>query len=121
MVIKQALIRIYVNDIESSIDFYEKLFGKKCELRFSYLEIGLELAQIENILIISGTEEALVPFLNTKATFLVDSIIEYRDFLLEHDAIIVNDFKKVPTGANMTVKHADGTIVEYVEHNYDKS
>jgi hypothetical protein len=94
MVIKQALIRIHAKDIESTIDFYEKLYGKKCELRFSYLEVGLELAQIENILIISGPEKALVPFRDTKVTFLVDSIIEYRDFLLEHEAIIIKDIKE---------------------------
>ena len=77
---------------------------------------NLELAQVGNILILCGTDEALKPFMETKATFLVDSIMEYKDFLLKNGATIIRDLKEVPTGINMTVKHLDGTIVEYVEH-----
>lgn len=118
MIIKQVLIRIYTEeDIDKTIDFYEMLFNKKCSLKLKYTEVGLELAQVDNILILCGSEKALEPFRNTKATFLVDSIVDYRDYLLQHDAIIISDLKKVPTGTNMTVKHSDGTIIEYVEHN----
>ena len=117
MVIRQVLTRIYVNDIDNAIDFYEKLFHTKCSLRFSYQEVNIELAQVESILILCGSEKALEPFRDVKATFLVDSIIEYREYLLEHGATIIRDLKKVPTGANLTMKHADGTIIEYVEHH----
>ncbi|MDP4152220.1 MAG: VOC family protein [Bacillota bacterium] len=117
MIIKQVLTRIYVHDINRAIEFYEGLFHKKCNSRFNYQEVNLELAQVENILILCGCEKSLEPFRNTKATFLVDSVAEFRDYLLKHDAIIIRDLKRVPTGANMTVKHADGTIVEYVEHD----
>ena len=64
-----------------------------------------------------GSEIALEPFRDTRATFLVDSVTEFRDYLLKHDAKIIRDLKKVPTGTNMTVKHKDGTIAEYVEYN----
>lgn len=60
--------------------------------------------------------ERLKLFKNTQATFLVDSIIEFKDFLLDNGVTIIRDLKEVPTGMNMTVKHFDGTIVEYVEH-----
>lgn len=69
-----------------------------------------------NILIVSGSDEALKSFKDTKATFLVDSITEFKEFLLNNGATIIRDLKEVPTGMNMTVKHFDGTIVEYVEH-----
>ena len=82
---------------------------------FKYTEMNLELAQVGNILLLCGSDEALQPFKDTKATFLVDSIIEYRDFLLNNGAMIIRDLKEVPTGRNMTLKHLDGTIVEYVE------
>jgi len=85
-------------------------------LRFKYSQVNLQLAQVGNILIISGSAEALKPFKDTQATFLVDSIIEFKDFLLNNGAIVIRDLKEVPTGMNMTVKHLDGTIVEYVEH-----
>lgn len=117
MIVKQVLTRIYVQDINSAIECYEGLFHNKCNLRFSYKEMNLELAQVENILILCGSEKALEPFRDTKATFLVDSVTEFRDYLLKHGASIIRDLKKVPTGTNMTVKHQDGTIIEYVEHN----
>lgn len=120
MIVKQVLIRIYVHDINTAIEFYEGLFHKKCSSRFRYREVNLELAQVENVLILCGSEKSLEPFRDTKATFLVDSVIEYRDYLLKHGATIIKDLKKVPTGANMTVKHTDGTIVEYVEHNLEE-
>ncbi len=116
MQVKQILNRFYVHDIEQSISFYEKILNIKCSLRFNYPQVNLELAQIGNILILAGSDEALKPFRDTQATFLVDSIIEFKDFLLNNDATIIRDLKKVPTGMNMTVKHTDGTIVEYVEH-----
>lgn len=116
MKIKQILNRFYVHDIEQSIEFYEKVLDKKCNLRFKLPEVNLELAQIADILIIGGNEEALKPFKDTKATFLVDSIVEFKDFLLDNGAEVIRDLKEVPTGMNMTIKHLDGTIVEYVEH-----
>ena len=116
MEIKKILTRLYVNDINISIDFYKKLLNQDCDLRFNYTEMNLELAQIGNILILSGTDKALKPFKDTKATFIVDSVIKFKEFLLNNGAVIVRDIKKVPTGMNLTVKHLDGTVIEYVEH-----
>ena len=47
----------------------------------------------------------------------MDSVVKFRDYLLEHGAVIIRDLKRVPTGINMTMKHPDGTIIEYVEHD----
>ncbi len=116
MKVEKILIRLYVHDIDETVKFYEKILNQKCDLRFKYSEMKLELAQISNILILSGTDDDLKPFKDTKATFLVDSIIEFKEFLLKNGAVIIRDLKKVPTGMNMTVKQLDGNIVEYVEH-----
>lgn len=116
MKIKQTLNRFYVHDIEKAIEFYEGIFNEKCKIRFNYSQANLELAQIGNLLILGGTEEALYPFKDTQATFLVDSILEFKEYLLNNGATIIRDLKEVPSGMNMTVKHFDGTIVEYVEH-----
>lgn len=111
----QILSRFYVHEMDSAVKFYEDLFNEKCKLRFKYSEVDLELAQVNNVLLIYGSDEALQEFKDTKATFLVDSILEFKEFLLNNGATIIRDFKQVPTGFNMTVKHKDGTIVEYVE------
>ena len=116
MIIKQILTRIYVNDMNTAIDFYERLTNEKCANRFEYKQVGLEIARINNLLIIAGTDQALEPFKGTSATFLVDSISEYKDFLNHNGAVIIRDIQQVPTGLNMTIKHKDGVIIEYVEH-----
>ncbi|MBP7462025.1 MAG: VOC family protein [Candidatus Delongbacteria bacterium] len=116
MEIKQILCRCYVNNMDQALEVYEKLMNESCTSRFHYREAGLEIARIKNLLIISGSDEALQPFRDTQATFLVDSIIEYRTFLLAHGATVIRDLRQVPTGTNMTVRHADGMMVEYVEH-----
>ena len=115
MEIKNILCRVYVNDIEMAITFYENLLQTTCGIRFVYKEINLELAQIGNLLIIAGSDEALKPFRSTSMTLRVDSITEYKDFLLKNNARIIRDITPVPTGFNMTAQHEDSTIVEYVE------
>jgi len=116
MKIIQILTRIYVNEINSTIEFYEKLTNEKCTNRFKYNQVGLEIAKVNNFLIVSGTDESLRPFKNTTATILVDSIVEYKDFLFQNDALILQDIQQVPSGFNMTVKHKDNVVIEYVEH-----
>lgn len=115
MNVKQILNRIYVNEMDQTVAFYENLLDEKCSMRFEHKQFHLELAQVGSILIICGTDEVLKSFRDTQAAFIVDSIIEFKDFLLENGATIMKGVKETPTGLNMIVKHFDGTIVEYVE------
>ncbi|GIM47606.1 dioxygenase [Collibacillus ludicampi] len=117
MKILQTYVRVYVNEIDSAVDFYENLLGVKSDLRFQYPEVGLELASVGHILILAGTDESLAPFKATKATFKVDSIEEFQTYLINSGALILRGPQRVPTGTNMTVKHPDGSIFEYVEHH----
>jgi predicted enzyme related to lactoylglutathione lyase len=112
----KILTRIYVNEIQTAIDFYEKLTNEKCASRFEYKQAKLEIARVNNLLIIAGSDEALEPFRNTVATILVDSVTEYKDFLINNGATILQDIQQVPTGFNMTIRHNDGVVIEYVEH-----
>lgn len=118
MKVLEVLIRIYLNpaDMDKTIGFYENVFGEKCQLRFKYSDAGLEVAMVGSVLLIAGSDEALKPFRNTHATFLVDSLNDFKDKLVQYGAVILEEPKKVPTGANMRAKHPDGTIIEYVEH-----
>lgn len=94
-----------------------RTFRLPAAMRFKIPQIGLELVQIGNILIIAGSNEALKPFRSTQATFLVDSLDEFKAYLEEKGADILRGPNKVPTGRNMTVKHPDDSIIEYVEHS----
>ncbi|WP_341528560.1 VOC family protein [Nostoc sp. UHCC 0302] len=117
MQILKVLTRVYLNptDLDDAIAFYENLFKESCWLLFQYSETDLELAGVGSILLIAGSAEALSPFKSTQATFLVDSLHDFREALTEQGAVILAEPNKVPTGANMRARHPDGTIIEYIE------
>jgi predicted enzyme related to lactoylglutathione lyase len=73
MQINKILTRVYVNDAEEAIELYQKLFQKKINSRFKMKNPDLEIINIDNLLIIVGTEEELAFVRNTMATFSVDS------------------------------------------------
>jgi predicted enzyme related to lactoylglutathione lyase len=119
MKILNILVRRYLplDGLEQAVIFYEKLIGRKAHLRFSYPERNLELAQVDNILFIAGTQESLAPFTATLATFMVDDIQDFAAHLPAIGVEILEAPKPVPTGWNMLVRHPDGMRVEYVEHH----
>lgn len=115
MKVAEVFSRIYVNDIESAIPFYEGLLNTKCARRFEYSEMGLELANIGPLIIVAGPDSALEQFRETRATFIVDSVEEVKTFILCENGVVVRDIRKVPTGYNLTMRHADGSVIEYVQ------
>jgi catechol 2,3-dioxygenase-like lactoylglutathione lyase family enzyme len=117
MQIQKVLTRIFLNpaDLNATIAFYERLCGEQCQIRFKYQEKGLELAGVGPFLLIAGSENSLTPFKDTPVTLRVDSIAEFKAFLQQQGATILEEPKAVPTGQNMRVKHPDGLLVEYVE------
>jgi len=116
--IREVLTRIFLNssEIDRQIIFYENLCDKKCKLRFNYDQQGLELAVVGSFLLISGTDEHLEPFKETTVTCLVDSLDDFKVFLLKEGVTILAEPKMVPTGRNMRARHRDGLVVEYVEY-----
>jgi hypothetical protein len=116
MKILKTLSRFYINDLNLALEFYGELLNTPAAMRFEIPQIGLELVQIGDILLIAGSDDALKPFRSTQATFLVDSLDEFKAYLEEKGAEILRGLDKAPTGRNMTVKHPDGSVIEYVEH-----
>ncbi|GHO99720.1 hypothetical protein KSF_097680 [Reticulibacter mediterranei] len=117
MKVLQTITRLYVDreQLEASIAFYESFFGESCGVRESYPEIEAEAAQVGSFLLIAGPERALESFKNTQANLLVDSIEEWKDFLLKHGATIIEGPKQAPTGLEMRVQHPDGAQIKYVQ------
>jgi|GEM_PF-3743098 hypothetical protein len=87
MKVFKVLNRIHLepSKLDETIKFYEKLLKSKCELRFHHK--GLELANIGSILLIAGSKEVTSHFKKTKITLLVDSLKEFRSYLIEADAV----------------------------------
>jgi hypothetical protein len=117
MKILQTITRLYVSreQLEASIAFYESFFGEPCGVRESYPEIGVEAAQIGSFLLLAGPEQALEPFKNTQANLLVESIEEWKGFLLKRGATIIEGPKQAATGLEMRVRHPDGVQIKYVQ------
>lgn len=107
--------RVYVGDIDLAISFYEKLLNEKCVQRFKYAEMDLELANIGQLIIIAGSDSALQQFRETSATFIVDSVTDVKNFILNENGTVVRDIRTVPTGYNLTMRNADGSVIEYVQ------
>lgn len=107
--------RMYVNDIDASISFYERLLGESCSQRFKYAEMDLELANIGPVIIIAGSDDALKEYRATNATFIVDSVQEVKDFIVQDGGAVVRDIRAVPTGFNVTMKNRDGSVIEFVQ------
>ena len=118
MKVLSMLTRVYLpqDELRSTISFYEELLMQSCSLRFSYADVGLELAQVGSVLLIAGSETALEPFRATHSTFVVDGLGEFQRHLEQAGAQIISHPRSVPTGRNMRVVHPDGLVVEYVEH-----
>ena len=104
-----------MKNIDEAVSYYEKLLSVKCEMYINYREIGIELAQVGDFLILAGQDENLKSFKDTKATLQVDSVMEFKEYLLNNGSEIIRDIKPVPTGYNLTVKNPDGVVLEYVQ------
>ncbi|KQT34608.1 glyoxalase [Sphingomonas sp. Leaf412] len=105
-----------LDGFDDAVAFYERLLEQPARLRFDYPEYRLKLAQVGSLLLIGGTPESLAPFTATDATFLVEDIEAWQRHLPTIGAVVVEAAKPVPSGHNMLVRHADGMLVEYVEH-----
>ncbi|MHA6721700.1 VOC family protein [Sphingomonas sp. RS2018] len=106
-----------LDDLDAAVAQYQGMFGQEARMRFDYPEMGLKLAQVGQLLLIGGSDAALAPFRATDMTFLVEGIADYAATLPATGATIVDPVKRVPSGRNMLVRHADGALVEYVEHD----
>lgn len=49
MKVLKTLSRVYINDLNPSIEFYEELLGTAAPMRFEIPQISLELAQVRDI------------------------------------------------------------------------
>jgi hypothetical protein len=43
--------------------------------------------------------------------------MDFRTMIFDNESSIIRDITKVLTDKNMTVRHPDGAVAEYVQHN----
>ena len=121
--ILEVFTRVFVDDdaFASTIAFYVDLLSGKETLRFAYPDAGLELAAVSSaklsVLIIAGPPERRAPFEATRLTIQVDRLESIIDLLVKAGARQLEPVQKTPVGRKTRFRHADGTVVEYVDHD----
>jgi hypothetical protein len=120
--IVETFTRVFVdaNALDPTCAFYRALLGGKETMRFAYPEMGLELAAISSprlsVLIIAGPPEKRRPFEATRLTIKVDALEPVLDVLAKSGAEQLEPIRPTPVGRKTRFRHADGLIVEYVDH-----
>jgi uncharacterized glyoxalase superfamily protein PhnB len=118
--ILEVFTRVFVDAdaLDTTCAFYQDLLGGEQTLRFVYPEMGLELAQISSprlsVLIIAAEKRR--PFEATRLTIKVDALEAALDVLAKTGATQLEPIQKTPVGRKTRFRHADGLIVEYVDH-----
>ncbi|MGW9206717.1 VOC family protein [Embleya sp. NPDC055664] len=114
----RAFIRVFVEPggLEAAAGFYEELQGVERDMWFTFREFGIALAAVGGFLLIEGEPAMVERFRSTTGTLLVPELAPYLDRLAAAGAEITEAPRRVPTGSGFTARHADGTVVEYVEH-----
>lgn len=75
----------------------------------------LTLVGIGDVLVIGGSDEALEPIRGSLGPWIVEDLDDAKGKLLANGASVTRDIKDIPTGRMMYMKHADGSVVEYVQ------
>jgi hypothetical protein len=120
--ILETYTRVFVDAgaLDRSVAFYKTLLSGEETMRFAYPETGLELAAVSSpplsVLIISGPPEKRAPFEATRLTIKVQSLEPFLEVLRSADAEPLEPIQKTPIGRKTRYRHADGLIVEYVDH-----
>ncbi|SKA34491.1 hypothetical protein [Consotaella salsifontis] len=111
--ILKTYTRVFTTDLESTVATLKAVHGREPHLRLNYAP--LTLVGIGDVLVIGGTDEALAPIRGTFGPWIVEDIDDAKAKLLASGASVVRDIHTIPTGRMMYMKHADGSVVEYVQ------
>jgi predicted enzyme related to lactoylglutathione lyase len=111
--ILKTYTRIFTTDLESTVATLKAVHGTEPHFRLDF--DPWTLIGIGDVLAVGGTDEALEPIRGSHGPWIVEDIDDARAKLLANGASVVRDIEDVPTGRMMYMKHADGSVVEYVQ------
>lgn len=119
----ETYTRVFVDadDLDSTSRFYQALLGGSESLRFDYAELDLRLVAVSSshlsVLIIAGPPEKRRPFEGTRLTIKVEALEPAVALLRTSGAEQLEPIQRTPVGQKTRFRHADGIIVEYVDHS----
>ncbi|MEV7084881.1 VOC family protein [Streptomyces sp. NPDC093085] len=112
MDIMGTTLRICVDDLETSVRFYERLTGASA-LRFE--RGGVSVAAVGCFLLMSGPASEIDVLRRVTATIAVKDVEETLTVLTEGGARIVAGPVPTPAGRNLIAVHPDGSVFEYAD------
>ncbi|MFI9585258.1 VOC family protein [Streptomyces sp. NPDC052236] len=112
MEILGTTLRVCVDDLETSVAFYERLTGAK-PLRFE--RGGVSVAAVGCFLLMSGPESELEVLRRVAATIAVKDVDDACATLTEGGARVIVGPVGTPVGRNLIAVHPDGSVFEYVD------
>ncbi|MEV6590796.1 VOC family protein [Streptomyces acidicola] len=112
MEILGATLRICVDDLETTVPFYERLAGGPA-MRFE--RGGVQVAAVGCFLLMSGPEAELEVLRKVAATIAVKDVDEAHQVLSDSGAHVLAGPVVTPAGRNLIAMHPDGSIYEYVD------
>ncbi|WP_149180459.1 VOC family protein [Streptomyces sp. TRM49041] len=112
MEILGTTLRICVDDLDTSVVFYERLTGSRA-LRFE--RGGVHVAAVGCFLLMSGPEAELEVLRRVTATIAVDDVDVAHTALTEVGARVVAGPVPTPVGRNLIAVHPDGSVFEYAD------
>jgi uncharacterized glyoxalase superfamily protein PhnB len=121
--ILETYTRVFVESeaLNRAVDFYKTLLSGKETLRFAYPDAALELAAVSSstlsVLIIAGPAEKRAPFEATRLTIKVEALEPVIEVLKTAGAESLEPIQPTPVGRKTRFRHADGLVVEYVDHD----
>ncbi|MDN4633595.1 hypothetical protein QCD71_18900 [Sphingomonas sp. PsM26] len=111
--ILKTYTRVLTTDIEATVATLKAVHGTEPHFRFDY--DPLTLVGIGDVLAIGGTDAALEPIRGSFGPWIVEDIEATKGMLLANGASVLQDVKDITNGRMMYMRHADGSVVEYVE------
>ncbi|MEU5432835.1 VOC family protein [Streptomyces sp. NPDC020719] len=112
MEILGTTLRICVDDLETSVVFYERLTASKA-LRFE--RGGVSVAAVGCFLLMSGPESELEILRKVAATIAVKDVDDAHRTLTQVGARVIAGPVPTPVGRNLIAVHPDGSVFEYVD------
>jgi len=117
LMILKTYARVFTTDLAAALPLYQQLVGREPDLQFAFGE--WELVALGDLLLIGGTTEALAPIRGSHGPLVVDDLVATQHQLTQAGAVITQPISPTPTGTMLYARHADGTVMEYVQWTPD--
>lgn len=105
-------LRVCVDDLDTSVAFYERLTGAEAQ-RFQ--RGGVSVAAVGCFLLMSGPAAEIDVLRKVSATIAVHDVDEAYALLNASGAKVVAGPVPTPVGRNLIALHPDGSVFEYAD------